>query len=250
MTVQTTMACAKCGGPTRAEPAPPELGWLTALVRPVCVPCTAAEEAEQAQRDAAEKEARDATRREKRLRNVGVPPNLVGYGFADIDRPEGLGKALELGRAWAKGDLRGFGLIGPVGTGKTRVGIASANEACRRRQAHWYSAPVLIAKLGSGEFSSRERQAALDALTGTGPLILDDLDKARPTVYAAEQLFIAIDGRCDNGGQLGVTTNVQGPELAERWPHPYGVAIVDRLKMLQWTRVEGQSKRWQDKGGR
>jgi DNA replication protein DnaC len=248
MTVQTTMACAKCGGPTRAEPAPVELEWLMALVRPVCAPCSAVEEAEMAQREAAELEARRAEQREKRLRKVGVPDNLTGYGFENIDRPEGLDTALKFGHAWAVGELRGFGLIGPVGTGKTRVGIAAANEACWRTQAHWYSAPCLIAKLGSGGFESRERQKALDVLTGTGPLVLDDLDKARPTDYAAEQLFIAIDGRCDNGGQLGVTTNLQGPELARRWPQPYGVAIADRLSLLTWTKVGGESKRWKNKG--
>ena len=250
MTVATTVACATCGGPTEAEAVPPELERWMALVRPVCALCVAAAEAEDEQREAAATERRRAEMRAKRLDRVGVPPHLRGYGFEDIDQPEGLDKALELARAWAKGELQGFGMLGPVGTGKTRVGIAAANEACWRAPCRWYSAAVLVAKLGSGGFDSPERQAALDALTGRAPLVLDDLDKARPTDYAAEQLFMAIDGRCDGGGQLLVTTNLQGEELAKRWGAYYGEALVDRLSLLKWTRVGGESKRLNGNGKR
>lgn len=247
-TIAETVACATCGGPTEAERVPPELEKWMALVRPVCAVCVRLAEVEMEQSERIAAAHRRAEQREKRLRQVGVPPHLLGYGFEDIDQPDGLDKALELARAWAKGELQGLGMIGPVGTGKTRVGVAAANEACWRAPARWYSAAVLVAKLGSGGFDSPERQAALDVLTGRTPLVLDDLDKARPTEYAAEQLFMAVDGRCDGGGQLLVTTNLQGAELAKRWPQPYGEALVDRLSMLRWTRVGGESKRLNGNG--
>lgn len=249
MTIQaTTTACASCGGPTKADPRPPELEQWAGLARPVCALCVAAAEALDEQREAAERTRRRAELREQRLLRVGVPEHLAGYGFADIDRPEGLDAALKKADAWAKGELQGFGLFGPNGTGKTRVGVAAANEACWRAQVHWYSAPVLIARLGDGGFESPARKKALAVLTGTGPLVLDDLDKVRPkSEFAAQHLFMAIDGRCDGGGQLAVTTNLQGPELLRRWPQPYGVAIVDRLKMLSWACCAGESKRWTDR---
>lgn len=246
MSVETMVACATCGGPTIATGVPAELEKWMALVRPVCALCVAVADAEAEQRDAAEMAARVAELHARRLRRVGVPPHLVGYGFGNIDRPDGLGAALELARAWAAGEVQGFGMIGPVGTGKTRVGVAAANEACWRAQAHWYSAPVLIARM-TARFDTPERDDAMRAITGSAPLVIDDLDKSPATEHAAQTLFTAIDSHADGGGQLLVTTNLQGPELARRWPQPFGESIVDRLKPLEWTRVGGASKRWEAK---
>jgi DNA replication protein DnaC len=237
------IVCAECGGPTTAVEIPAELQRWAGIVRPVCATCTERLEAEDRDRMAAEAEQHRAQATARRLRSVGVPAHLRGYGFADIDQPEGLERALELARAWAAGELPGLGFVGPNGTGKSRVSVAAANEACARARVRWYSAPVLIARLGSGGFDSPERTAALEALMGTGPLVLDDLDKARPTEYAAEALFTAIDARVDGGGQLLVTTNLNGAELAQRWAQPYGAALADRLQLLKWHRVQGESKR-------
>lgn len=248
----STVAMVECAGGCGAklEPieAPPEIARWAGLIRMRCAACmetlacaeSAAEQARQAQ-------AREQAQA-RRLRGVGVPPHLRGYSFAHVDRPEGLERALVLARSWARGELAGLGLLGPVGVGKSRVSVAAANEACRRARVRWYSAPVLVARLGSGGFDSPERKAALEALMSTCPLVIDDLDKARPTEYAAEALFTAVDGRADGGGQLLVTTNLNGAELARRWPQPYGEALADRLQLLSWVRVAGESKR--NGGGR
>jgi DNA replication protein DnaC len=243
-----TVPCATCGGPTTAEAVPPELERWMSLVRPVCAPCIADAEAADKRREAEVAARRRMEIRAKRLEQVGVSSDLVGYGFKDIDRPEGLERALELAGAWARGELLGVGLFGPTGTGKSRVGVAAANEACWRTRVRWYSAAVLIARLGQGEFASKQREAALEALTGNCALVLDDIDKARPTEYAAEQLFMAVDARADGGGQLLVTTNLRGQEMAKRWPQPYGEALADRLQLLTWTRVVGESKRGNGRG--
>ena len=236
------IACATCGGPTVAEEVPPELEVWVGLVRPVCETCV--QQADDEERAAAEalERRQQAERRARRLERVGVPPYLVGYGFEDIDLRDGLDDALAAAELWARGELRGLGLVGPVGTGKTRVGIAAANEVCRRTQAVWYSTPVLIEHL-SDEFGTKRREAALDALIGTRPLVLDDLDKASASEHAARAIFEAVEARCDGGGQLLVTTNLRGSELARRWAQPYGEAIVDRLSLLRWLRVAGASKR-------
>jgi DNA replication protein DnaC len=246
--VQLVECAGGCGAMLEPIDAPPEIARWAGLIRMRCAECVAALAEEEAAADLARRAQAQLQARLRRLRGVGVPVHLRGYSFGDVDRPEGLERALGLARQWARGELAGLGLLGPVGVGKSRVSVAAANEACRRTRVRWYSAPVLVARLGSGGFDSPERQAALEALTGTCPLVLDDLDKARPTEYAAEALFTAVDARADGGGQLLVTTNLNGGELARRWPQPYGEALADRLQLLSWLRVSGKSKR--NGGGR
>jgi DNA replication protein DnaC len=60
-------------------------------------------------------------------------------------------------------------------------------------------------------------------------LVLDDLDKTRPTPVAAEQLFLAIDHRIENRVPLAVTTNLSLAEIATRYEQPFGEAIASRL---------------------
>lgn len=239
----TSVACAGCGRPTDAVEPPAEFARWAGLVPVRCADCLEAMAVEERMRERGLRAMARATR----LGRVGVPPHLRGYSFGDIDRPEGLEGALRLARRWADGEVVGVGLLGPVGVGKSRVSVAAANEACARVQAHWYSAPVLVARM-NGTFGSRERDEAERTQLGTRPLVLDDLDKVRPTEFAAEVLFKAIDARADGGGQLLVTTNLNGGELARRWPQPYGEALTSRLQLLTWLRVAGEDKR--NGGGR
>jgi DNA replication protein DnaC len=69
----------------------------------------------------------------------------------------------------------------------------------------------------------------LATLTGTSALVLDDLDKTRPTEYGAEQIFLAVDGAVTSGRALLVTTNLGLGQLAGKWPQPFGEAIASRL---------------------
>jgi DNA replication protein DnaC len=79
-------------------------------------------------------------------------------------------------------------------------------------------------------FNDERRTRALNRLTSTqAPLVLDDLDKAKPTVFAAEQIFCAIDGAIVNKRPLIVTANVMPSALAAKWPAPHGEAIASRL---------------------
>jgi DNA replication protein DnaC len=60
-------------------------------------------------------------------------------------------------------------------------------------------------------------------------VILDDLDKARPSAFAAEQVFNAVDLCITHGSPLLVTTNLTPSQLATHWPAPHGEAIASRL---------------------
>lgn len=63
-------------------------------------------------------------------------------------------------------------------------------------------------------------------------IFLDDIDKARPTEYAAEQFFEIVNAIYEYQHQLVVTTNLQIRELSEHFDRAddrFGGAIVRRL---------------------
>lgn len=207
-----------------------------------CQPCVASHLEEAA-------EAREAEERRQHLWDVarwrglsGIPKHLGEFRFESIVG-DGLDEAVLMAREWASGDRLGLVLSGPVGVGKTRIAVAAANEMIQSRAVRFVSAPLAIARLGSGSLSSRAREDTIADLTGETALVLDDLDKARPTEYAAEALFLAIDQRADGAAPLLVTTNLSSDELVERWPGVYGEAIVSRLQLLDAVRVEGEDRR-------
>jgi len=220
-------ACARCGRAVEREIPPGLTGtWLAhAVAMPlVCSPCSDrrdVEEAEQERRREQEAVRRDAARR---LRRCGVPERLrdVAFGAADWEPHH------RAARRWGAGELRGLVLSGPVGTGKTWTAAAALRQLVARRAVLWTSAPLLFAQLGAPRGGERH-DMALELLTARTALVLDDLDKARPTDYGAEQLFLAVDTRVEHRKPLLVTTNLTLAELATRYPQPYGEAIASRL---------------------
>jgi DNA replication protein DnaC len=75
-------------------------------------------------------------------------------------------------------------------------------------------------------------------------MVLDDIDKGRPTEYGAEQIFLAVDQRVTHGSSLLVTTNLGLDELRDRWPETYGPAIVSRLVgHCELVRIDGEDRR-------
>jgi IstB-like ATP binding protein len=182
----------------------------------------------------------NAQRVDRRRKSSRVPSELQGLAL-----PDDGSRASKAVRAWATGsaERKGLNLTGPVGVGKTHAAAAAAWERARLGPIRWLSVPVLFAQLGRG-FSDEGRHAALDVLVGDEALVLDDLDKTRPSEYAAEQLFCAIDSRVTAGAALLCTTNLALSELAERFPEPYGEALVSRLAGYAKTFVlEGADRR-------
>src|SRR5439155_13962871 len=93
-------------------------------------------------------------------------------------------------------------------------------------------------------FESQGRAEALEALASSTPIVLDDLDKARPTEFAATHLQTAISVRVDDGLPLLVTTNRSLSEIAERYPEPSGEAIASRLfESCEQCWIEGADRR-------
>jgi hypothetical protein len=62
-------------------------------------------------------------------------------------------------------------------------------------------------------------------LTGSGAIVLDDIDKSNPSEHVRNQLFPAIDQRVEAGAPMIVTANSSIGQLGER----LGEAIMSRL---------------------
>jgi DNA replication protein DnaC len=192
--------------------------WLEAMAKCVkCEECSARldREAEEAERRAA---------RESRRSRCRMPNKLRGELLADFPaRPEQRA-AVEAARSWADGAITGLMLTGPVGTGKTRIAASACWTRLERRHCTYASVARAIARLGAS-LTDEGRREAISVFAGQGAIVLDDLDKARPSEYGKEQVFAAIDAREQAGAPLLVTTNLEPSGIAER----YGEAVASRL---------------------
>jgi DNA replication protein DnaC len=174
--------------------------------------------------------ARYAARR--RLERSRLPRTYLGDDVAlDALDTAGRAEALQAARAFAAGRLRGLLLTGDFGVGKSTLAAAAAKAYINDQgPLRWVRVHQVCIDLGRSH-GDPLRADALDALGGSadGALVLDDLDKTRPTAYAAEVLLSAIDNAITDLRPLLVTTNLPVSGLAGRWPAPFGEAIASRL---------------------
>lgn len=216
---------------------PKWIGYMDAI-GVTCDPCLRADDAQR--RDDAVSQR--AATRNRRIREADIPSALQGHTLAELDT-DGRKTALRFAREWVDGKLPGLVLTGEVGVGKTTIAAAAAWEMVQRDRLRWVSVPVLMARL-SGGFGSPDRGEALRVLSGHTALVLDDLDKTRPSEYGAEQLFLAIDSRLTAGVPLLITTNLTPAAIGDRFPDQWGPSIASRLVgYCRVVEVTGQDRR-------
>jgi chromosomal replication initiation ATPase DnaA len=207
--------------PLCAASAEHELERMLAL-NPVCTGCKEQEEA----REAAQAAAEAARQRSKRS---GMPGPLRGLRWADLVSTGKRGVAIAAALKWAQAprhEARGLYLWGPAGTGKTRVASTAAWERLQAGEGlRWVSVAVLLTRL-EASFSDKERQAALEVLTGDGPIVLDDIDKVNPSESKRNQLFAAIDRRVTAGNPMLVTGNLSPQQLESKLDAPIASRIL------------------------
>lgn len=189
--------------------------WLAGGV--VCTECAAKDE-----RVANERALRDQESRW--LAKAGLPEPLRGLQWTDLIKTGKRKVAISAALRWAKapqGDARGLYLWGPAGTGKTHLAATAAWHRLHeeRYPLRWVSVAVMLTNM-EASFSDKERQAALEVLTGDTPLVMDDIDKVNPSESKRAHLFAAIDRRVTAGVPLLVTGNLSPSELETKLGGP------------------------------
>jgi DNA replication protein DnaC len=164
---------------------------------------------------------------DNRIGDSQLPEPLRGLEFDAMITKGKRTLAIEAAKDWAqRADASGMFIYGETGTGKTRL----AATATYYRLAHvgpvrFVSVAVLMAQIGAA-FNDTARRDAIAVITGKGALVLDDLDKVSPSAWARQQLYAAINARCQAGAPLFVTANVNPRRLRDL----YGEAIASRLQ--------------------
>lgn len=233
-----TRPCGDCCKPVTRELA---LGVFAGRINALpfyCDDCIRESAEREAEAELARRAEAQRDRLAKRLKESGMPErHRVDLSMLNHD-PAILCAAED----WA---VNGGGLMltGEIGRGKTTIAGAACWMRLRERPVLWTSAPLLFARLGTG-LGTDQRDWAIDVLSSKRALVLDDIDKARPTEYGAEQVFLAVDQRVEHDAPLLVTTNLSPAQLAQKWPEPYGPAIASRLVgYCKVVRVDGTDRR-------
>lgn len=165
---------------------------------------------------------------ESRAKSSGIPKQLQAISWEQLEVDAGNRDAIAAAKRWAQGGRTGVALTGEIGVGKTTIAAAAAWEYLGHGRLSWTSMPKLFRQLSNYKDAAAQR-IAKELTLGMGALVLDDLDKARPSDYGADVTFGVIDHRLTEGLPLLITMNLDYVQIAQKFPAPFGEAIASRL---------------------
>lgn len=197
------------------------------------------------QRDA-EAEKKKAAELEIERKRCFAESNMWKWTFANDD-----GSNIRLTKAMQnyvknfrqfKASGKGLLLYGTVGTGKSYMAAAVANELIDQGYKVYMTNFARLVKLLQGTF---EKQKLIDDLNRYSLLIIDDLGAERKSEFMQEQVFNIIDARYRAGLPAIITTNLDIEEIKK--PADIGSGrIYDRiLERCHPIEVTGISRRRQ-----
>jgi DNA replication protein DnaC len=200
------------------------------------------------------RQVRDVLRRsEKLFSEPAIPPALRECGFENYvteGRSESVRRAKFVAMRVAGTDSS-LVLAGSVGTGKTHLAAAIVRSALAQgRTALFISAIGYLERLKS-TFDGKQSGLYIervDHVKSVECLAIDDLGAERPSTWAIERLYDAINARIERGIQTVVTTNFLDPAALERRleADPEGARrIVSRLLYFGWLTMKGDDYRLQ-----
>lgn len=195
---------------------------------PKCEDCMDREDEERAR---AEAEVERVGQVRARVENAGLPTAWRTLTFDQLRELPGQAPAVAAAQRWARGDTPGVLLHGEVGRGKTVVAAAAAALRCVIGGVRWLSVAELLTDLRM-PFDAPEYARAIRRLEpgkrGTA-LVLDDLDKMRPSEHQLQPLYVAVNGWLEARAPLFVTMNRDLDELATWGGETFGPALASRL---------------------
>jgi len=176
------------------------------------------------------------------IRLTGSWPEKVPAGYRNFRFDSSPNKALcnEV-IEWLAGDPIGTGcnliVSGSTGVGKTGAAVAALHALhMAGRTIAYCSTPTLFQLLrreAGGDTQAREAFGSravplMDQLIRADCLLLDDIGQERDTEFAAEQLYVLIEGRTASMRPTIVTTNLRRADLAKH----IGERNASRLRKL------------------
>ena len=261
------------GGAEKCPHCGKETPWLGALIgntifwtatkrHCTCPEAVAEEEAETAriEQEKEERQAREKAERIERMQHrAGMGSRERRKTFSDLEQTPDNYAAIMAAKKYAQSYINretrrkpSLFICGDLGTGKTHLAAAMANEIIENGRPVKYATFTQMTQEIRAAFYSESKETEAETVRKyktAALLFLDDLGKEKATEWSLAKLFELIDSRYSNGLPTVITSNYTLDQLADRLTPPgsdktTAEAIIDRLwEDCQQVQINGQSWR-------